>query len=108
MNWTRRGNDRRRDIRFEVLGSLRGNAPSAQNVQVRNIAKGGALIEGYSPFPLNTRVCLKVSGSIEVHLEARIRRVTSVLPTGYLIGVEFVDTNPIVLRRLEGLIASLG
>ena len=107
MNWIRQGNDRRRDIRFEVLGPLRGSAASAQSVQLRDIAKGGALIESCWPVPLNARVCLKLSGTTDVHIEATIRRVTDVLPTGYLIGVEFVDANPTLLHRLEGLIATI-
>lgn len=101
--------DRRRRIRYEVVGVLRGTLEMAETVRVHNISGGGALIETTTP------VRVGATQSIQMTIEGRTPRVTSrvrhVTPVDqspeprYAVGVEFVSPPEALTSSVAGLIS---
>jgi PilZ domain len=98
--------DRRQRVRFEIVGRLPGTVTTEAWVEVENLSRGGALV--VSPWPLN------VNGQITVRLgtiaefstlQARVRHVRR-MPgrDGYLIGLEFTDTESRAIALLEKIV----
>jgi hypothetical protein len=104
MSGTRRENDRRDSVRFDVVGSLRGNVAGRQHVQIHNIGAGGALIESHWPLPLGARVSLKL-WTLESQIEANVLYVSRLAAEGYLIGVAFSSPDSALLQQLDGLLS---
>src|SRR5215212_8559865 len=78
MSLRKRGTDRRRSTRYEVVGSLRGIAVTDRRVRVHNLSATGALVESHSPVSPDSRISLRiVAGELDVHIDAQIRHVTS-------------------------------
>lgn len=99
--------DRRGSLRFEIVGTLRGTAVADQYVRIRNIGMGGALVESAAPLPVEARVSFTLTcGALENQLDARVLHVTSLISTGYLIGLEFVTCDATLLERIDGLLST--
>jgi c-di-GMP-binding flagellar brake protein YcgR len=111
MMWKARAGDRRNALRFEVVGTLAGSITTAAAVPLRNIGRGGALIEAPWPLPQDSihRVRLE-SESQSSACEARVRHVRhgGDAPRTYLIGLEFLHVDPTMLEEIDRFIASDG
>jgi hypothetical protein len=102
-----RETDRRRGLRFEIVGRLSGSAATVETLRVRNISPSGALVEAPFTLPLHSWHTVHLGadqmlGTVDVrvcHLGA------SDTPASYLIGLEFVAADPDTTSRLERLIA---
>jgi hypothetical protein len=87
--------DRRGKPRFEVVGELWGTLDTVVMLPLRNVGRGGALLESPIRLPLESthRVTLRFE-DMETDTRIRIRHLRQV-PTArreerYLIGVEFL------------------
>src|SRR5512132_2338566 len=88
--------DRRAELRFEIIGQLWGSLEVTEQLPLRNVGRGGALIEARVPLSAdavhNVRLML---GDQANDVQARVRHVTPVREGAgerYLIGLEFVNT----------------
>lgn len=110
MAYKDRLGDRRGDLRFEIIGQLWGSLEVAQHLPLRNLGRGGALVE--SSLPLNADTVHGVRlllGGEPNDLQVRVRHVTPVRePAGerYLIGVEFVNPPVGTLEQIDRIVAA--
>ena len=102
--------DRRVCLRFEAAGQLWASLDFESDVEVRNLAPGGMLIEAQldTPFkPLRAaRIVLPDGGRV---VDAIVRHVTPVDDVSgesrrYLIGFEFVNITPPLRVALERVV----
>ena len=102
--------DRRSKLRFEIIGQLWGSLKTVERIPLRNLGRGGALIE--SPLPLGSdtlRGVRLVIGDQADDVEVRVCHVTAVRQNGtdrYLIGLEFVNPGLATLERIDGVVAA--
>jgi hypothetical protein len=102
--------DRRSDLRFEIIGQLWGSLETVEPLPLRNVGRGGALVESRLPLPSDSvqGVRLVFQGRAS-DLQARVRHVTPIVdPEGgerYLIGLEFVTPGEEALARIDHLVA---
>jgi hypothetical protein len=109
MSGKRSGSDRRGSVRFEVVGPVHGTAVSDRYVQIHNVSAGGALIESHWPLPIEARVSLKLTpGALEDSIETYVRHIARLSQTSYLIGLEFINHDPALLKRLRDLVGTIG
>ena len=94
----RRIGDRRGKPRFEVIGDLRGSVDVSASLTVRNLGRGGALLEASMPLAPESLHAVTVVSEHESHAATlRVRHSTPDEQSGrslYLTGVEFVDVTP--------------
>ena len=97
--------DRRTSLRFEIVGRLRGSLAAESAVRVRNLSRGGALIEAPWSLPPNSVQSVRLESEHHVSkLEARVRHVRESYVGGhYLIGLEFLTVDGTVADQLEGV-----
>jgi hypothetical protein len=109
MTQTRLG-DRREHLRFEVAGQLWASVDFGEQVVLRNIATGGALIETSLPCvakPIRAaQIAFHERGA---ELNVIVRHVSPVTgsPDGgtrYLVGLEFVNVSPAQRVDIERLV----
>lgn len=105
----RRLGDRRGRRRFEIVGQLWGSLESVEPLRLRNLARGGALLESRFTLQVDTVHRLRIaSPGRTTDLQARVRHVSR--PPGaagnYLIGLEFLALPPLATEHLERLIAA--
>ena len=98
--------------RIQILGELHGEAMVFQPMTIREISRGGALIETKYPLQLNSLHEFRLTlGDRSVVLKARVvhSRISDVDPesVNYLIGLEFVEANDRVLTVIEGFIDAI-
>ena len=111
MTLKERLGDRRSDLRFEIIGQLWGSLETIEPLPLRNVGRGGALVESRLPLPLDSvqGVRLVYQGRAS-DLHARVRHVAPIVgPEGgerYLIGLEFVDAGEEVLTHIDHLVAA--
>jgi len=105
--------DRRSDLRFEIIGQLWGSLETIERLPLRNLGRGGALVE--SRLPLGTQSVHDVRlvfGDQPNEVKVKVRHVTPVSTSGgdrYLIGLEFMSPGLPVLEQIERVVAaSLG
>jgi hypothetical protein len=105
--------DRRSDLRFEIIGQLWGSLEVLEQLPLRNLGRGGALVESRLPLAADAvhGVRLTLAGQPS-DMQARVRHVTPVRgATGehYLIGLEFLDVNQKTLEHIDRIVsAALG
>lgn len=110
--WKSRLNDRRGQVRFEIIGPLWGTLEMPQRLVLRNIGQGGALLE--APLPILLDTVHEVQLSFEGHVtnaQAQVRHVTKLTAAGeerYLIGFEFLRLPPETADQIERLIQAAG
>jgi hypothetical protein len=91
-------------VRFEVVGRLIGSVVATEAVPVRNLGPGGALIEAPWPLPSDTIYTVRLESASHVTTcDARVRHVTRAADRQgtFLIGLEFLRTDPLLLDDLE-------
>ena len=105
--------DRRGDLRFEIIGQLWGSLEAVEPLPLRNVGRGGALVE--SRLPLAPEAVHGVRLAYDARtttIQARVCHVTpSAGPNGierYLVGLEFLEPGPVALDQIDDLVAASG
>ena len=95
---TRKIGDRRNKPRFEIVGDLWGSVEATMSMTLRNLGRGGALLE--SPLPLapeSVHWVTAVTDGQPHSLQMRVCHSTAAQVEGkglrYLIGVEFLKLS---------------
>jgi hypothetical protein len=106
--------DRRIRPRFDIVGDLWGTLEAVLPLAVRNVGRGGALIEARAPLPADSvhRLLFRSNGE-DVWAEVRVRYVAPNTSDRndprFLIGLEFVSTHPVLMEQIDRwLMESLG
>lgn len=109
----RRLADRRSDVRFEFVGHLWGTLVTVESLPLRNIGRGGALVESRRRLlgaPVHNIHLIHDAGTTTIR--AKVRHVTPIVsPSGvarYLIGLEFLDPEETALEQIDHLVAAAG
>jgi hypothetical protein len=101
-----RSGDRRTRPRFEIVGDLWGTLETALALPLKNVGRGGALLESRVALVAESvhRVTFRSSGD-DIPIPVRVRHVrTHVSDTGdrmFLIGLEFMTVHPVVLEQID-------
>jgi hypothetical protein len=103
--------DRRSDLRFEIIGQLWGSLDAVEPLPLRNVSRGGALVESRLPLPSDAVHGVRLAYNARTTaLQARVRHVTPIYgPAGnerYLIGLEFVEVHEAELEQIDNLVAA--
>src|SRR5512136_2179667 len=105
--------DRRGDLRFEIIGQLWGSLETVEPLPLRNVGRGGALVE--SRLPLASESVHGVRLAYDAHtttIQARVCHVTPIVnPDGmerYLIGLEFLEPEAAALEQIDNLVTASG
>ncbi len=101
--------DRRGELRFEIIGQLWGSLEVYERLPLRNLGRGGALVESLLPLSTDTvhgvRLVLDQRTS---ELQARVRHVRALREASgekYLVGLEFVSVPPATLEQIDRIVA---
>jgi PilZ domain len=106
MTFRARENDRRRGLRFEVIGSLAGSVTIQQHLAVRNLSCGGALVESPTPLPPLSLHTIQLESQEEtVLVKARVLRSASSEDNAFSVAMEFVDPEPSSLAQIRQMLA---
>jgi c-di-GMP-binding flagellar brake protein YcgR len=110
MPFKERLGDRRTDLRFEIIGQLWGSLDTVEDFPLRNLARGGALVE--SPMPLSPEMVRAVRLAFDgtTHdIQVKVRHVTSEKMSDgerYFVGLEFVDPSAAALEQIDRIVAA--
>jgi len=112
MTTNRRLGDRRSRPRFEIVGQLWGALETVEPLELRDISRGGALLESRLPLSPDSVHRLRVAfNDFVTDLQARVRHVRNVTQAAgdrYLIGLEFLHVQQAALDRIDVLVAQAG
>ena len=107
----RRLGDRRIRPRFEIVGELWGTLETVLRLPLRNVGMGGALFESHVPLVAESihRLTWKCAER-ETFVQVRVRHARPLESAdgerSYLIGVEFLTVNPLVVEQIQQWLAS--
>jgi hypothetical protein len=110
MPFKERLGDRRSDLRFEIIGQLWGSLETVEHLPLRNLARGGALVE--SRLPLNPEMVRSVRlalGDQVSDIQVRVRHVSAEKTDGaerFLVGLEFVEPSASALAQIDRIVAA--
>lgn len=108
MTTNRRLGDRRSRPRFEIVGQLWGALETVEPLELRDISRGGVLLESRLPLTPDSVHRLRVAfNDFIADVQARVRHVRTVTkPAGdhYLIGLEFLHVQQAALDRIDELV----
>jgi uncharacterized membrane-anchored protein len=107
----RRLGDRRGRRRYEIVGQLWGALESVEPLRLRNLARGGALLESRFSLQVDSVHRLRLASADRTSdLQARVRHVSRPVAaaggSSYLIGMEFLALPPLASEHLEQLLAA--
>ena len=105
--------DRRSDLRFEIIGQLWGSLEAVEPLPLRNVGRGGALVESRLPLTADTVHGVRLAYNARTStIQAKVRHVTPIVsPSGierYLIGLEFLSPGETALEQIDNLVAASG
>jgi len=105
--------DRRGDLRFEIIGQLWGSLETAEPLPLRNVGRGGALVESRLPLaPESVHDVRLAYDARTTTIQARVCHVTPIVsPSGterYLIGLEFMEPERTALDQIDNLVMASG
>ena len=105
--------DRRSDLRFEIIGQLWGSLETVEPLPLRNVGRGGALVESRLPLAADAVHGVRLAYNARTStLQAKVRHVTPIVsPSGterYLIGLEFMNPEETALEQIDTLVAASG
>jgi len=110
MPFKERLGDRRSELRFEIIGQLWGSLETIEHLSLRNLGRGGALVESRRPLTSDTIHGVRLLiGEEPRDVQVRVCHVTPVrVPGGehYLIGLEFVELGAPVLEQIDRVLAA--
>lgn len=93
----RRIGDRRTKPRFEIVGDLWGSVDVTVGLRIRNLGRGGALVDSPVPLAPESVHAVRAVGTGESHpMTIRVRHSTATGQPGsrrYLLGVEFLNVT---------------
>lgn len=98
--------DRRARMRFEIVGSLRGNLDVGEAADLVNISRDGALLASRLALAVGSVQTLHLTLSRqEIRVDARVRHLRQI-PTDagwptYLIGMEFLSLPPWIVSAIQ-------
>jgi hypothetical protein len=102
--------DRRSELRFEIIGQLWGSLEVTEQLPLRNVGRGGALVESRQPLSADTVHAVRLMlGDQPSEVQARVRHVTPVkedVGDRYLIGLEFVNPGVGTLDQIDRIVAA--
>ena len=109
----RRLGDRRNRPRFEVVGELFGTLETVLRLPLRNVGLGGGLFESHVALaPGSIHRLAWRCGDRDTAVPVRVRHVTANASAdgerSYLIGIEFLSLNPVVVDQIEEWLAANG
>jgi hypothetical protein len=105
--------DRRNRPRYDIVGDLWGTLETVIRLPLRNVGKGGALIQSHVPLPAESihRFTFECDGQ-NTSAQVRVRHVESTVSsdgeTTYLIGVEFLSMHPVLAGQIEQWMGNSG
>lgn len=99
MDSKRRLGDRREHVRFDVAGQLWASLELSEQVVLRNIGGGGALVEAKLPEAIRTARTAQIDlGGRGREVNVIVRHVSPVTTAPenerYLLGLEFINLSP--------------
>jgi hypothetical protein len=103
--------DRRIRPRFDIVGDLWGSLDTVLRLPMRNVSRGGALIQSDVPLPPQSvhRIALQADGK-ELSVPVRVSHVDAQVSAygvhTYLIGVEFISAQPALLQFVDRLLVA--
>src|SRR5512135_1226176 len=105
--------DRRGDLRFEIIGQLWGSLETVEPLPLRNVGRGGALVESRLALAADTVHGVRFAYNARTTtIQARVCHVTPIAgPRGterYLIGLEFLEPEASALEQIDSLVAASG
>ena len=108
----RRLKERRSARRFEIMGHLWGTLEWSEAWPLFNIGRGGALVEGRRPLPIESLHGLSLSPSSPRHaIRARVCHLSRAegvdASRPYLIGFEFLTVEPDGIDQIDALLAEV-
>ena len=102
--------DRRSELRFEIIGQLWGSLEIVEHLPLRNLGRGGALVESRHPLSGDTVHGVRLLlGDKQDEVQARVRHITPVRePVGelFLIGLEFLNPSAGTLEQIDRIVAA--
>ena len=98
--------DRRRCLRYEIVGRLPGRLEALEELPVVNLSRGGACVRSTLPLSVEATSAarLKLDGQVlDLHVKVRHLRADEAAGTarGYLVGLEFVDISSCDQDRID-------
>lgn len=110
MPFKERLGDRRSDLRFEIIGQLWGSLETVEQLPVRNLARGGALVESRLPLnPEGVRAVRLVTDGASHDIQVKVRHVTATKEADgehYFVGLEFVDPSAAALEQIDRIVSA--
>jgi hypothetical protein len=108
MTFKERLGDRRSEMRFEIIGQLWGALEAVDYLPLKNLARGGALVEAQAPVGAESFRALRFgfNGTTQ-EVAVRVRHVTTRKTADgdrYLVGLEFVEPSAAALDQIERII----
>ena len=103
--------DRRGKPRFDIVGELPGTLETVLRVPMANISSGGALLQSHVALAPDSvhKVTLSAGGQ-DFITPVRVRHVRETTSAdgerGFLIGVEFIALDPVLLGHMAELMGS--
>ncbi len=102
--------DRRSELRFEIIGQLWGSLEVDEPLPLRDLGRGGALVESRQPLSADAVLALRLMiGDQPNDLEVRVRHLTAVREAygeRFLIGLEFVNPRVATLEQIDRIVAA--
>jgi hypothetical protein len=110
MPFKERLGDRRTDLRFEIIGQLWGSLETVETLPLRNLARGGALVESRMPLSQETVRAVRLAfGDQTNDIQVRVRHVTTESAGDgerYLVGLEFIEPSAAALEQIDRIVAA--
>jgi len=102
----RPANDRRRDLRYEIVGRLAGSLEAIETLPIVNLSRGGVCVRSARPLPVeSTNAARLVSENHTFDFHVRVRHVSEAEDGDaggrYVIGLEFIGVAPGTLDEIE-------
>jgi len=105
--------DRRIRPRFDIVGELWGTLETVLRLPLRNVSRGGALIDSHVPLPAQSvhRLAFRADGQDHT-IPVRVSRVDAKVSADgertYLIGVEFLAAEAHLLAFIDRMFVAGG
>lgn len=109
----RRLGDRRNRPRYDIVGELWGTLETVVRMPLRNVGRGGLLMESHVPLAPNSvhRLSFSSNGE-EMPAQVCVRHVRPATTVEgepcFLIGLEFISVQPIMVDRISQWLAHSG
>ena len=105
-NVRRKFGDRRGRPRFDIVGDLWGTFETVLTLPLKNVSRGGALVESHVPLAAESvhRMTFRSQGE-DLATDVRVRYVRPLAAAGagggrFLIGLEFIAAHPLLVEEI--------